>query len=137
VATDTNGTAANSRARRGLGALSILPLAGFLLLVGFAGYAASIIGHWPYYAHPDPKELGLPRMVTVVGLASLLGLLSIILLPCGYILARMVARWRQRPLVLSPGTLPLYFAGAALWLIDFTLMHTGGPWPSLLNWILD
>ncbi len=60
--------------------LATVPLTGYLIVLCFAFAAMLQIGHWPYYAHPDPKELNMPIWldVSAVGfLASALGAISI------------------------------------------------------------
>lgn len=38
-----------------------VPLAAYGMLMGFAWRAYLQVGHWPYYSHPDPKDVGLFR----------------------------------------------------------------------------
>ena len=40
-----------------IGALAALPWLWLVLLYTFALRAAFFVGHWPYYSHPDPKDL--------------------------------------------------------------------------------
>jgi hypothetical protein len=41
-----------------LGAVSLVPMAGFGFLTLFALLAYIQVGHWPMYARPDPKDVG-------------------------------------------------------------------------------
>ncbi|RXK55768.1 hypothetical protein ESB00_07745 [Oleiharenicola lentus] len=117
--------------------LSALPLVCFLVLFAYGCYGTVVVGHWPYYAHPDPKELPLRPLSYAVALTSLAGILAVLALPIAYTVARGIAAWRKQPLTLRHGTLPLYFMGSALWVADFVVMKSGGPWHSLLSWIMD
>lgn len=103
------------------GAISWIPLAGFLVLIVFATNAYLRVGHWPYYSHPDPKELRLPWLraasllaVPVTLLSSLVGLVSLVASP---------HRWRKIHAI-------LFLAGLGLWASIF--------WPhNLLAWVAD
>jgi hypothetical protein len=117
--------------------LSALPLACFLVIVAYACSAAAVIGHWPSYNNPDPKQLPLRPLLYATDLACLTGVLSVMVLPLAYGIARAVATRRKQLFALRPGTLPLYFSGAALWVVDIISIRTRGPWPSLLDWFLD
>ena len=117
--------------------LSPIPLVCYLILVAYACYAAATIGHWPYYAHPDPSELPLPSLGNVVLLTTLAGLLSVLLLPVLYGSYRALAAWRKWPISPSRKAVGLYAIGAALWSLDVTFEFVNGPLPSLAGWIFD
>jgi hypothetical protein len=38
--------------------LAVFPVLLILSLLGYACQARLHLGHWPYYEHPDPKDLG-------------------------------------------------------------------------------
>ena len=57
-------------------AFSWLPLAAFLALMLFAVLAWREVGHWPFYASPDPKDQHLPALHAVALLAIPLGTIS-------------------------------------------------------------
>jgi len=38
--------------------LAVFPVLLILALLGYAFQARLHLGHWPYYAHPDPNDLG-------------------------------------------------------------------------------
>jgi hypothetical protein len=116
---------------------SILPLVCFALMFAYAAYGAVVVGHWPYYAHPDPKELPLPRLFAAVAIITLAGALSLLLLPIGYATWRLALRLKHRAVPTHRTWVGLYAAGAMLWVADFAALHGRLPWHSVLNWILD
>jgi hypothetical protein len=116
--------------------LSPIPLVCYAILVTYACYATVTIGHWPYYAHPDPKELPFRPLMNVVVLTTFAGLLSVVGLPLLHSLHSLWQTWRKterRPL--SAGTLTFYLAGAVAWIADLTL--TFADKRSLTSWIFD
>jgi hypothetical protein len=117
--------------------LSILPLLCYALMVAYAGYGAAVVGHWPYYAHPDPKGLPVPALLTVAAIAMLVGSLSVLLLPLAYAGWRLVLRQKRRSLPAHRTWVWLYAAGAAVWIADFAALHGRMPYHSIVNWILD
>lgn len=117
--------------------LSAVPLICFVILFAYACYGWAVVGHWPYYAHPDPKQLPFRPLLRLVSLVTFAGVLSLLVLPVAYAVARTVAATRKQTLVLPQSTLPLYFTGTALWVADFVVLKAGGPWHSMLNWLLD
>ena len=60
-----------------LGLACWIPIIAFLALFGFAAVAWGRVGHWPYYANPDPKDLALPFLHAAALLAYPLALVSI------------------------------------------------------------
>lgn len=113
-----------------------LPIASFAILLGYACFAASVNGHWPYYAHPDPKDLSGAVLSHVVMFATLMGLLSVLLVPAAFGVSRILAAWkRQDPLTIEPGAARMYLVGAIVWCIDLALMSADRR--SLTSWILD
>jgi len=117
--------------------ISLLPLVCYAAVLCYACYAASLLGHWPYYAHPDPKELPGPSFVTIAGLVVLLGLLSVIVLPFGYGIYRAIAAWKKHPVTSQTKPVLLYCAGAALWVLDVAPEFMRLPWSSLASWVMD
>jgi len=105
-------------------------------LFAYACYAAVIVGHWPYYAQPDPKELPLRPLLSVVGYITAAGAMSVLVLPLMFAICRYYARWRNVH-VSKQRRVPtiLYLAGAALWIADLTLTFTDHQ--SLVSWIID
>ena len=96
-----------------------------------------VTGHWPYYNHPDPKELPNSLLFQVVGIAFLMGALSLPVLPFGYAVWRFAVE-RKHQVVPKHGTwMMLYVAGATVWIADFAALHGRLPWHSVLGWLLD
>jgi hypothetical protein len=117
--------------------ISLLPLVCYAVLLCFAGQAALTLGHWPHYNHPDPKRLYGPLLMGVAGVTMLLGLLSVVALPCGYGIYRAVMAGSKRPVISAAKPAWVYGAGATLWILDITAEFTRLPWPSLAGWIMD
>ena len=117
--------------------LTILPLLGYAVLLGYAGYATVVIGHWPYYAHPDPKDLPGPTLLRIVSGAMAVSLAMVVALPIGYAIRRAVAAWKKQSLAPHPAPLLIYGAGALVWILDLAAEFTPLPWSSLTSWMLD
>ena len=117
--------------------VSILPAICYAVLFVFACCAAVQIGHWPYYAHPDPKDLPSLRTVyRAASYATLMGLVSVILLPVGHVMFRAFAAWRKWRIDQKTRGVALYCAGATLWIIDVVFGLTYSRW-SLISWVFD
>ena len=106
-------------------------------MFGYACYGAFVVGHWPYYAHPDPKELPLRALLNAVAIVMLAGALSLVLLPIVYGLWRLVVKLKHRAVPNHRTWLILYTTGAMIWIVDFTALHGRMPWHSILSWLLD
>ena len=116
---------------------SILPLACYAVIVGYGCYAWFQIGHWPYYAHPDPSELPHRVLMQIMTVVFLAGALSVILIPAGYLLWRIVASWTKRPVPPHRTPVVFYLSGVALWGLDFLAEFTDVFWTSNIGWLLD
>jgi hypothetical protein len=113
-----------------------LPIASYAMLVGYACFAMSVVGHWPYYAHPDPKDLPGGSLVKVVTFTTLAGLASVVLIPAAFGFSRLVAAWQKKEsLTLQQSAARMYLFGAIVWCIDLGLKSAGRH--SLTSWILD
>ena len=117
--------------------LSILPLACYAVIVGYGCYAWLQIGHWPYYAHPDPKELPHRVLLHITSAVFLIGALSVMLIPAGYLLWRAVASWKKRPVPPHRTPVVLYLTGVALWVLDLLAEFTRVFWSSNIGWLMD
>lgn len=117
--------------------LSLLPLLGYGAVIVHACYAWTQVGHWPYYAHPDPKELAhrLPGYIAAVIFVA--GALATLLLPFGLLVGRLIAAFRGNASSSLHRATALYLAGAALWLLDFSAEQTAVPWTSNIDWFVD
>lgn len=116
--------------------LSIIPLACYAVLVAYACFAAAIVGHWPYYSEPDPKNLPLQPLYSIVAYTSLAGVLSIFIVPAIYAGHCLVAKWRRVDLnakMRRPVT--IYCLGAVAWLADLGLTAAGRQ--TLISWLID
>jgi hypothetical protein len=117
--------------------ITILPVACYAAILGYACYAWFHIGHWPYYAHPDPKELPNHLLLQIASMVFLIGALSVVLIPLGYLSWRAVAIWRKVSVSPHSSCVVLYLVGLALWALDLTADFTDVPWKSTISWILD
>jgi hypothetical protein len=117
--------------------LGVLPLACYAALVVYACYAWIQIGHWPYYAHPDPKELPNRSLLSIASVMFLMGALSVIVIPFAYSLWRVVAVWRKWPISPHRAPVVLYLAGLAFWSLDYVAVFADLPWTSTISWLLD
>ena len=116
---------------------SILPLACYAIMLAYAGYGALVVGHWPYYAHPDPKELPLEFLLGAVAIVMLVGVAALLLIPIGYVAWRVAVAMRHQQIDARRKAVIVYSAGALLWVLDFAALHGDMPWHSTLNWLLD
>jgi hypothetical protein len=117
--------------------LSLLPLFCFGIMLAYACYGAVVVGHWPYYAHPDPKELPARMLLQVVAMVMLIGAASVVCLPVGYAIWRGVLGVRKTPAPRHRVWVLWYLVGAIIWLLDFGALHDRLPWHSVISWILD
>lgn len=105
-----------------LGIACWIPMIAFVALFGFAGVAWVRVGHWPYYANPDPKDLALPFLHAAALLAYPLALVSI-----PTCLLVVILSWES----LKRHHVIMFTLGASLW--AFTLPMTG----PLFEWLID
>ncbi len=104
------------------GLICWMPLVAFFVVMLFASVAWRTVGHWPYYSHPDPKDLGLPFLHTLALFAIPIGLLSAFIGTIGLIGAH--EWWRQ-------WHIGIFIVGVLLWASNM------GQAGHLLNWLLD
>jgi hypothetical protein len=116
---------------------ALLPLACYAVLFGYAGYGWWMMGHWPYYAHPDPKELPRRVLLSIATVAFIVGALFLVLIPIAYAGWRGAASWRKRPTAPHRKTVLWYSAGLAVWVLDMIPEFTDAPWSSNISWLLD
>jgi hypothetical protein len=116
---------------------AILPLACYAVMLAYACYAAAVVGHWPFYAHPDPKELPVRTLLHIVAIVMLIGALSVLLLPVSYTIWRSAMKLKDRTVPKHRTWVLLYAAGGIIWLLDFAAVHGRLPWRSLIDWIID
>ena len=108
------------------------PLVGYVMLVLLACLAAFNVGHWPYYAHPDPSELGLiaPFVIAV----SLLSLISIPVLALSGLVVWLVKRRARVKFSLTRPMMGLYLAGVLVWGAEWMRFAAGA---GLIEWAID
>jgi hypothetical protein len=114
-----------------------LPLACFVAMFAYACYGAAVVGHWPYYAHPDPKELPHRVLLHVTGAFMLVGAASLVLVPPGYGVWRAVTHLREGRTPKHRRWVWIYCAGATPWFLDWVAMVSRAPWHSVISWLLD
>ena len=61
--------------------VALLPLACYVILTGAACYSWAVFGNWPSYGNPDPKNLPVRAVYTLAAVATLVGIVSVLLLP--------------------------------------------------------
>jgi hypothetical protein len=115
--------------------INLVPLLSFGALLVYACYAATVVGHWPYYSAPDPKDLPASHLTTPLLSFSALGFVLVLLIPIGYLVFRVLARVRKWQLRDQKGAFVWYAVGAAPWLLDLVLAWASGY--SLIVWIMD
>ena len=116
--------------------VALLPLACYLLLAGAACYSWVVFGNWPSYGNPDPKNPPVRAVYTIAAIATLVGIISILLLPIVEVAFLSVRRlWRKEWPPHGPRMFVLYGIGAVLWIVGLLRWRTdsGG----LVNWIFD
>jgi len=115
----------------------MLPLACYVLLVAAACYSWAVVGRWPSYGTPDPKNLPVRAVHTIASIATLVGIVSVLLLPIAELVCTVVRRlWRKVGRVHDPRIVLFYGIGAVLWIVDvlrWRSIDAGG----LVNWIFD
>lgn len=117
--------------------LSLLPIVCFGVMLAYACYGATVVGHWPYYAHPDPKELPGRMLFQAVAIVMLIGVASVVCLPVGYTIWRCICVMRKAPPTRHRVWILWYLAGVSIWLLDYAAEHRRLPWHSVISWILD
>ncbi|MBK1879458.1 hypothetical protein JIN87_21410 [Pelagicoccus mobilis] len=109
-----------------------MPLWAYLSLVGFALVSMGVYGHWPYYGHPDPKELEMPFLSGMVGFLFVAAFFLLPVVPL-FIGAKVFVSWKagwKESLGWVWASLVLYLAGVVLVVWDIQFF-------GLINWMLD
>ena len=116
--------------------VALIPLGCYLLLVAAACYSWAVVGNWPSYGRPDPKDLPIRAVAQVASFATLVGIAAVILCPLAemvFVGVRGLRRSNWRPH--SRRIFVYYAIGAVLWIvgvIGWVTSHGG-----LVNWIFD
>jgi hypothetical protein len=116
---------------------SLLPLTCYSVLLAYACYAWFHVGHWPHYAHPDPKELPHRALLTITSVVAAVGFFSMLLVPAGFLVRRLVGFIRKQPMPWAQRAKVFFLAGAAVWVLDFSAELSRLPWSSNLGWLAD
>jgi hypothetical protein len=120
--------------RAALAVLGSLPLVAFFTTLAFAAYAWSVTGHWPYYAHPDPKELPLTSVGHLWSASVVLAAVSLGVYPAAAILSFAMGRLSKVDwLRLNTWHVTAFVTGVVLWAGE-TIVR--GP-RCLLSWLVD
>jgi hypothetical protein len=117
--------------------VSLLPLTCYCVLIIYACYAWFQVGHWPHYAYPDPRELPHRVLLYITSLFFLVGTFSILLVPVGLLVGRVIASRRKDASSPLHRESVWYLVGAALWLLDLSAEQTAMPWSSITSWLID
>ena len=90
------------------------------------------VGHWPYYNHPDPKNLEMPLYYGTAAIAFLVTVLFFVLIPITLVITGLVKwkMWAPKKKRILVTSLVLYSFGLGVWVID-------GRVSGLATWILD
>lgn len=115
----------------------LLPLACYGVLIAYACYAWFQVGHWPYYAHPDPKELPHKLLLGITGRVAAVGLISILLVPLGFLVRRLVGFIRKKPMPWPRQAKLFFLVGAVVWVLDLAAELSRLPWNSNMGWLAD
>jgi hypothetical protein len=117
--------------------VAMLPLACYVLLVAAACYSWAVVGSWPSYGNPDPKNLPVRAVYTTAIIATLIGIVSVLILPIAELAFMAVRRlWRKEWRLHGTRIVVFYGIGAALWIVD-VLRWRRVDASGLVNWIFD
>lgn len=122
------------KARLALACLAGLPLVAFVAVVGLAYYAWSVVGHWPVYAHPDPKDLPNSAWRPILPWIVAGAVASVVLYPPLAAVSLARAKLPARVWLREHGMgLTVFCLGVGLWAIETSVRGERG----LLSWLLD
>ena len=105
------------------------PFPCYYVLLIYAGVAWHQVGHFPFYGHPDPKDMGLDLIHDVVFLFCMIGGPLSLLASMGAV-----------PLMLIAGSLrrrPLRYVGVALLIAAFHFWFINTDPLGLWEWLAD
>lgn len=71
----------------------------------YAATATAVVGHWPSYGHPDPKQLGMPLFHGGVMLAFYVSLLAALALVVSEPIFALALGWRSSLFRIAIGVL--------------------------------
>ena len=119
-----------------VGVLSTVPVVGYGVLFAFACIAYLMVGNWPHYSHPDPKELSLPIVHGFVRLFMYVSWLLILGNPLVYVVSAV--GWKNKNAMERLRFLRhigIFAIGAGLWAFEFYQAHRTNE--GLMSWVLD
>lgn len=101
------------------------------MLLCFALFSRLKIGHWPYYAHPDPKQLDAPFLHSITLFGFLLSFLAVVIAPLALVVAAFIDE--KEPGIKKKiffHTMAVYLLGISLWSLDISMGE-------FTNWLID
>jgi hypothetical protein len=108
-----------------------IPLIGYLVLFCFGAYAAFVVGHWPFYGNPDPKDLPTGGFREVVLLTSTIAAAATPVLVTTFLARLWEGAWPLRTKRFEGCALAL---AAAFWGFELFHLQSAG---CLANWLLE
>ena len=76
-------------------------------------------------------------LLRITSAVFLVGALSVMLIPAGYLMWRTVASWRKWPVPPHRTPVVLYLTGVAVWALDFLAEFADVFWTSNIGWLID
>jgi hypothetical protein len=117
-------------------AVAVLPLTCYAVLFAAACYTWFAVGNWPSYGNPDPKNIPSRTIYLVAVVATLIGLISVLLCPIAEFAFMGVRRvWRKEWRPHGKRIVVLYGIGAVFWIVGVLRWRMDGG--GLVNWIFD
>lgn len=112
--------------------LSLIPLVGYLLLLSLAIKSYLSTGHWPFYNHPDPKQLNLPFLYHCVGVSLIASIIAFLATPL-FIAIHWIrfGNEKQKPRERLRFALLFYLLSISTWGIDIMFGS------NLITWYID
>lgn len=108
-----------------------LQLGSYVYIIVYATIAMLLIGHWPSYNNPDPKNLPTVFLNHIADLLVFMSLLSVLVYPIILLVAAkkdFLKKWHFW----------VYLSGIAIWTLDMLYFHVMNPYQGgLLSWIFD
>jgi hypothetical protein len=117
-----------------LGLLASVPLVAFIATILLACHSYAVTGHWPYYAHPDPKGLPNGGLVAICLWPVLAAVFSLVVYPLWALLVFVRTKLENKRL--APEylwSMAVFVLGVGMWVVErFIPGHS-----CLLVWLMD
>jgi hypothetical protein len=117
-----------------LGILASFPLVAFVATVLLACHSYAVTGHWPFYAHPDPKGLPNGVLLAICFWTFLAAVFSLVIYPLPALHIVVSAKLEHKRL--APGFLwpmAIFVLGVGLWVVERFIPGND----CLLEWLAD